>query len=228
MVGLWQASERFDGRGRFDAYARSRIKGAVVDWVRRADWLPRLLRRQRPDLRPASLEDARADPEAAQDGNLACRELWEYLTRGLTFRQLLCATRCFLDGRQQAEVARGLGCSQANVSLILSAARQHMRARLVQLEGGHAMTPEEIRAALRALDDDALLERCIGDIEEQRRYPRDNRLWFLRDLCWAECCGRGREDIYRAAVNEAGRRRDAKLAQERQEIADLGRAKETP
>jgi RNA polymerase sigma factor FliA len=48
VVGLLDAIERFDpGRGvEFAAYARFRIRGAIVDSLREIDWSPRELRRK--------------------------------------------------------------------------------------------------------------------------------------------------------------------------------------
>lgn len=46
LMGLLEAMERFDpGRGvKFESFAASRIRGAVIDELRRADWLPRSAR----------------------------------------------------------------------------------------------------------------------------------------------------------------------------------------
>jgi len=54
-VGLMKAVERFDpSRGiRFETYAVVRIRGAVVDTLRRLDWAPRSLRRTESSMREA-------------------------------------------------------------------------------------------------------------------------------------------------------------------------------
>ncbi|MBT3222915.1 MAG: sigma-70 family RNA polymerase sigma factor, partial [Proteobacteria bacterium] len=48
VVGLIEALERFDpDRGiPFESYAKHRIRGAVVDALRAADWVPRSVRRK--------------------------------------------------------------------------------------------------------------------------------------------------------------------------------------
>ncbi len=48
VIGLIDAIERFDpGRGiRFESYAIRRIRGAILDGLRRADWAPRSVRRK--------------------------------------------------------------------------------------------------------------------------------------------------------------------------------------
>lgn len=46
VIGLMEAVEKFDpGRGvKFETYAETRIKGAMADGVREADWVPRSVR----------------------------------------------------------------------------------------------------------------------------------------------------------------------------------------
>lgn len=55
IVGLIDAVERFDpSRGiKFETYAVTRIRGAVVDTLRRLDWAPRSLRRTESAMREA-------------------------------------------------------------------------------------------------------------------------------------------------------------------------------
>ncbi|WP_141433440.1 FliA/WhiG family RNA polymerase sigma factor [Bacillus sp. 03113] len=46
LTGLYQALERFDSKRdlKFDTYASFRIRGAILDGLRKEDWLPRSLR----------------------------------------------------------------------------------------------------------------------------------------------------------------------------------------
>ncbi|WP_078430727.1 FliA/WhiG family RNA polymerase sigma factor [Alkalihalobacterium alkalinitrilicum] len=46
MMGLYDALEKFDSRRdlKFDTYASFRIRGAIIDGLRKEDWLPRSLR----------------------------------------------------------------------------------------------------------------------------------------------------------------------------------------
>jgi len=48
MIGLLDAINRYEGSfgAQFKAYAAQRIRGAILDELRRADWLPRSLRRK--------------------------------------------------------------------------------------------------------------------------------------------------------------------------------------
>lgn len=48
MIGLLDAINRYQGAGgtQFETYAAQRVRGAILDELRRADWLPRGLRRK--------------------------------------------------------------------------------------------------------------------------------------------------------------------------------------
>lgn len=48
LEGLWQAATRYRraGGASFRTYARHRIKGAMLDWIKDQDWKPRLTRRR--------------------------------------------------------------------------------------------------------------------------------------------------------------------------------------
>lgn len=81
-VGLIQAIQSFDpGRGvPFEAYCEHRVRGAILDELRRADWLPRPVR-TRAKERKAVLEELRArlnreptDDEAAAELGLTLEE----------------------------------------------------------------------------------------------------------------------------------------------------------
>lgn len=58
MVGLWDAVTRGVDHGGFEWYVRTRIRGAILDELRRQDWLPRRARARDPGLTLVhSLED---------------------------------------------------------------------------------------------------------------------------------------------------------------------------
>src|ERR687897_2468621 len=79
MFGLIDAINKFDpGRGfKFETYAMSRIKGAIIDELRSIDWVPRSVR-----AKARSLERAYAKLEAATHRSPTDEELAEEL--GLT------------------------------------------------------------------------------------------------------------------------------------------------
>jgi RNA polymerase sigma factor FliA len=58
VFGLIDAIEKYDtGRGvKFDTYAQLRIKGAIIDYLREIDWLPRSVRQKAKELEKAYYE----------------------------------------------------------------------------------------------------------------------------------------------------------------------------
>jgi RNA polymerase sigma factor for flagellar operon FliA len=58
VFGLIDAIEKYDAsRGvKFDTYAQLRIKGAIIDYLREIDWLPRSVRQKAKDLEKAYSE----------------------------------------------------------------------------------------------------------------------------------------------------------------------------
>jgi RNA polymerase sigma factor for flagellar operon FliA len=83
MIGLAQAARSFDGdRGiRFDRYAATRIKGALLDELRSADWASRSVRsrsrrvNEATDRLTASLGRAPSSQELASDMGMALSEI---------------------------------------------------------------------------------------------------------------------------------------------------------
>lgn len=55
MIGLMDAARRFENTGaaQFTSYATTRIKGAIMDELRRQDWLPRTLRSKKSKIQKA-------------------------------------------------------------------------------------------------------------------------------------------------------------------------------
>ena len=58
FIGLLEAANRYDPSTGvpFDAYALTRVRGAMVDELRRSDWCPRTLRQQGKQIRQARTE----------------------------------------------------------------------------------------------------------------------------------------------------------------------------
>lgn len=85
MIGLLDAINRYQGSlgAQFETYASQRIRGAILDELRQADWLPRSVRKnmRRIDAVISSLEQrlgrAPTEPELAQEMDIS---LGEYQT----------------------------------------------------------------------------------------------------------------------------------------------------
>jgi len=109
FIGLLDAVDRFDpGRGtKFESYAVTRIKGAILDALRTQDWLPNSLRQKarRYETVVADLENklmrSATDEEIAAAMQLSLEEYNEMLT------QLSAAAMMPLEDYIQAETVTG-------------------------------------------------------------------------------------------------------------------------
>ncbi|MGN6371840.1 MAG: RNA polymerase sigma factor WhiG [Solirubrobacteraceae bacterium] len=87
LVGLISAIERFDPSReiKFETYAITRIKGAIIDELRSIDWVPRSVRSRAREIERANaklehrLQRAPTDEEMAQELGLTVPELHESL-----------------------------------------------------------------------------------------------------------------------------------------------------
>jgi RNA polymerase sigma factor for flagellar operon FliA len=83
MIGLFEALKAYDtSRGAsFETYARIRIQGAMIDEVRRCDWVPRSVYRKSRELSEAIREVEKREGRDAKDAEIADElgmELQEY------------------------------------------------------------------------------------------------------------------------------------------------------
>ncbi len=88
-IGLMEAIERFDpGKGQFVHFARLRIRGAMRDFLRKSDHVPRSIRRNVRDIREAraalaeQLGRAATDDEVAAYLDISVRALEKRLREG--------------------------------------------------------------------------------------------------------------------------------------------------
>lgn len=78
MFGLLDAIERFDpGTGnRFETYAATRVRGAIVDGLRSLDWVPRSVRRDARAIEQAIAALQAQLQRSPDDGEVAARLGW--------------------------------------------------------------------------------------------------------------------------------------------------------
>jgi RNA polymerase sigma factor FliA len=89
MFGLIDAIEKFDlGKGvKFETYAISRIKGAIIDELRSIDWIPRSVRSKARDVEKAltalevRLRRTPTEDELAEELGMGLKELRQVLTQ---------------------------------------------------------------------------------------------------------------------------------------------------
>jgi RNA polymerase sigma factor for flagellar operon FliA len=75
MLGLLEAARQYDGAhgASFETYAGIRIRGAMLDEVRRADWTPRSVHRKHRQVVEAIQEIERQTGREARDAEVAAR-----------------------------------------------------------------------------------------------------------------------------------------------------------
>jgi len=96
LIGLLDASRQYDPRqgAQFETYATIRVRGAILDEVRRSDWAPKSVHKKARDLTAAMQEierrtgrDAR-DIEVAQEMGVSMVEYYKILKDGNACRML--------------------------------------------------------------------------------------------------------------------------------------------
>jgi RNA polymerase sigma factor for flagellar operon FliA len=91
VFGLIDAIDKFDIHMgvKFETYASTRIRGAIIDHIRRMDWVPRTLRQKSKQLEKvfAKLEDKLGRPptdnELAKELNLSVEETQDLINKSL-------------------------------------------------------------------------------------------------------------------------------------------------
>lgn len=75
IFGLIDAIEKYDlSRGvKFDTYAQIRIRGAIIDYLREIDWIPRSVRQKAKEIENAYIEVENEKGESATDDEVAAK-----------------------------------------------------------------------------------------------------------------------------------------------------------
>ena len=71
LVGLLEAVRNFDGKRNFESYARIRIRGAMLDELRRMDWAPRSVHAKARKVQEAMAELEQRHGRVPEDGEVA-------------------------------------------------------------------------------------------------------------------------------------------------------------
>lgn len=75
IFGLIDAIDKYDySRGiKFDTYAQIRIRGAIIDYLREIDWIPRSVRQKAKEIENAYIEVENEKGESATDDEVAAK-----------------------------------------------------------------------------------------------------------------------------------------------------------
>lgn len=152
VFGLLAAIDAFDpGRGiRFESYCVPRIRGSMLDELRRVDWVPRLVRSRcekpvevlsmhgrsekrgplggdRRAMESAVYEDRRI-PSPCESSQRA--DVMRMVTRGLSRTERRVVQLYYGDALTMKQVAGVLGCNESYVSQIHARVMRELRERL--------------------------------------------------------------------------------------------------
>ena len=143
MSGLWSAIKKpnLDGE-HFEGYARTRIRGSILDEMRAQDWLPRRTRNKGLELPSIilgcdeftlnSVENGRTPENERADSLLVQKEMRIVLERTLALlprKERYILTERFLKGVKFKDMAIVLGISEARVSQIAKKGLEILRMR---------------------------------------------------------------------------------------------------
>lgn len=125
MIGLLEASQKYDGSkgASFETYAGIRIRGAIVDEIRRGDWAPRSVHRNSRRVAEAiTAVEARTgrdakDAEVAQEMGVTVEEYYD-ITQDTASTRLFSLDEAYEEGEirlQHGEGAEAFGGPSQNV-----------------------------------------------------------------------------------------------------------------
>lgn len=135
MVGLWDAVTRSAEHDGFEWYVRTRVRGAIIDELRRQDWLPRRARKRNPELGVCSLDafestdaisslSVQPDAEQAIERKERAAILSERLAR-LPEREAAIMGDV-LEGLPHWQIAQAMGISEPRISQLRTRAEQRL------------------------------------------------------------------------------------------------------
>ena len=157
IFGLLDAIDKFDpGRQvKFETYAITRIKGAIIDELRSSDWVPRSVRAKARSVEgayvrlEAELLRTPTDAEVAAELGMTEGDLHEVfnqisfiglvpldgvLSGGTGEREKIVLTLYYYEGLTLAEIGDVLGVTESRVCQIHTKAVLQMRSRMLALE----------------------------------------------------------------------------------------------
>lgn len=146
LVGLVNAIERFDPKReiKFETFATTRIRGAIIDELRALDWVPRSLRTKMRNIERAQmqlenrLQRTPTDSEIAREMKISIDELRTTLSQiGMSSVVTLDEPQRFSDGRREPLRDRISDCKASD-----PAATVNLRERALFLQEAIRLLPE--------------------------------------------------------------------------------------
>jgi RNA polymerase sigma factor for flagellar operon FliA len=186
MLGLMEAARRFDAtRGAsFNTFAEQRIRGAMLDEVRRNDWAPRSVHRKARDISEAIRILETATGEEAKDEAIAAQLGWSLVEYHKTLADLRGQKMLSLDdpGAEGESLGDQLIDPQEEPSETVQ--KQHLIGHLSQAIEG---LPERERLVLSLYYDEELNLKEIGEVlgVSESRISKLHSQALLRLRSWA-------------------------------------------
>lgn len=165
MIGLLEAAQKYDGsRGAsFETYAGIRIRGAIVDEMRRGDWTPRSVHRNARRVAEAvAIVEARTgrdarDVDVADELGIPLEEYYEILQDSASIKLFSLEESCEDDDSKLDQPA-------ASAALLGPSERVHNEAMQRALAEAISKLPERERLVLSLYYDQELNLKEIGQV----------------------------------------------------------------
>jgi RNA polymerase sigma factor for flagellar operon FliA len=163
LIGLIEASRNYDGSkgASFETYAGIRIRGSMIDEVRRGDWAPRSVHRNSRRVQECVVQIERrtgrdaTDREVAEMMGIPIEEYHEII------QDSMCSKLFSLDELLNSEDGAETPVPSAAASPLERIQRQDMREALAKAIGG---LPERERLVLALYYDEELNLKEIGQV----------------------------------------------------------------
>lgn len=132
LVGAWEAVKRFDGRGTLEGFASTRIRGAMLDWLRTTHPLGR----NGPSATFIELDDNVDLPADGASPEVEAARLSEaaHRLRALTPGERRLAKKV-LAGEQLKDIAAAEGVDPTRIT-------QRLNGAIARMEKGHSKIPD--------------------------------------------------------------------------------------
>ncbi|UTF60777.1 RNA polymerase sigma factor FliA [Gilvimarinus sp. DA14] len=164
MIGLLEASQKYDGAkgASFETYAGIRIRGAIVDEMRRGDWAPRSVHRNARRVSDAIAKVEAREGRDAEDAEVAAElevELDEYhaMLRDANSSRLFSYEETFADDASASLAGEGSDFINPQEGVARDSLKQSLAEAITQL-------PEREKMVLALYYDEELNLKEIGQI----------------------------------------------------------------
>ena len=138
-IGLVDAGIKYDEsrKIKFNTYANIRIKGAIIDGIRKMDWMSQGLRRKKAQIeKPISINEVMnidgreldiEDVRENVDERILLKQFLVKMLMHLEWKRFCSLYMRFIEGYKEREIAEMLGVTPSRISQVTSDGRRIMR-----------------------------------------------------------------------------------------------------